>query len=182
VIVLLKTRKMKKLIFSGCLFLLLTWLFSSCAPAQQSAGTTDYKALLDNRRYTFIAQTVIPTEDSRYSPRSLFPNGNNLYNLTSGYDLKVTPDSVTAYLPFFGRSFTAPLDPSKGGIKFTSTDFDYKQEFYKKNHQITITPKDVPEVRSVLLTVTTSGYAYLQVLSLNKTPIAFNGIIEAGKE
>ncbi|MCH5597305.1 DUF4251 domain-containing protein [Niabella ginsengisoli] len=106
-----------------------------CASQQsstQSTSTTDYEKLVDEKRYTFIAQTVIPTEDSRYNPRLMFPNGNNLYNLTSGYDLKITPDSVTAFLPFFGRSFTAPLDPSKGGIKFTSTDFEYKKSVRKK--------------------------------------------------
>jgi len=153
--------------------------FSSCASQKTAAGSKpDYAAMVDSRRFTFKAQTVIPTEDSRFNPRFMLPNGNNLYQLSAGYDIKITPDSVIAYLPFFGRSFTAPVDPTKGGIRFTSTDFDYKQSIKKKNYQITITPKDDREVRSLFLTITPSGYAYVQVLSMNKTPISFNGIIE----
>lgn len=170
---------MKNLFHTGLLLISMILAFSSCASQKSATGTQqDYGALIESRRFTFTAQTVIPTEDSRFNPRFMFPNGNNLYQLSSGYDIKVTPDSVTAYLPFFGRSFTAPIDPTKGGIQFTSTDFEYKQSVKKKNYQITITPKDVREVRSVLLTITPSGYAYVQVLSMNKTPISFNGIIE----
>ncbi|HMR82262.1 MAG TPA: DUF4251 domain-containing protein [Niabella sp.] len=159
------------------LILCLAIMLASCASSKNTTGA-DVENMLNEQRYTFVARTVIPTEDSRYNPRFMFPNGNNLYQLTSGYDLKVTKDSVTAYLPFFGRSFTAPLDPSKGGIKFTSTDFDYKKSMRKKNTEITITPKDVQDIRSVFISVTPGGYAYVQVLSLNKTPISFNGIIE----
>ncbi|WP_346238908.1 DUF4251 domain-containing protein [Niabella insulamsoli] len=169
---------MKKIHFA---LLLIFAIAAGCASQQnssQSSAGVDYNRLIDEQRYTFVAQTVIPTEDSRFNPRFMFPNGNNLYQLTSGYDLKVTPDSVSAFLPFFGRSFTAPIDPNKGGIKFTSTDFDYKKTIRKKNHQITITPKDDRDVRSVYITVTPSGYASVQILSVNRTPISFNGRIE----
>lgn len=159
------------------LFLFLAITMVSCASSKNTTGA-DVENMLNERRYTFIARTVIPTEDSRYNPRFMFPNGNNLYQLTAGYDLKVTRDSVTAYLPFFGRAYTAPLDPTKGGIQFTSTDFDYKKSMRKKNTEITITPKDVQDIRSVFISVTPDGYAYVQVLSLNRTPISFNGIIE----
>lgn len=170
---------MKNVLHAGPLFILMILFFSSCASQKATTGSQpDYQALIESRRFTFKAQTVIPTEDSRFNPRFMFPNGNNLYQLSSGYDVKVTPDSVTAYLPFFGRSFTAPLDPTKGGIQFTSTDFDYKQSIKKKNYQITITPKDARDIRSLSLTITPAGYAYVQVLSMNKTPISYNGVIE----
>ena len=162
------------------LFLFLAITIVSCASSKNTAATTeaDIENMLNKQRYTFVARTVAPTEDSRYNPRLMFPNGSNLYQLSSGYDLKVTRDSVSAYLPFFGRAYTAPLDPSKGGIKFTSTNFDYKTSMRKKNTEITIIPKDVQDIRSILISVTPGGYAYVQVLSLNRTPISFNGVIE----
>jgi hypothetical protein len=170
---------MKNVLHAGPLLILMVLFFSSCASQKATTGSRqDYSSLIESRRFTFKAQTVIPTEDSRFNPRFMFPNGNNLYQLSSGYDVKITPDSVTAYLPFFGRSFTAPLDPTKGGIQFTSTDFDYKQSIKKKNYQITITPKDARDIRSLSLTITPAGYAYVQVSSMNKTPISYNGIIE----
>lgn len=94
------------------LFLFLAIMLAGCASSKNTTGA-DVENMLNEQRYTFVARTVIPTEDSRYNPRFMFPNGNNLYQLTSGYDLKVTRDSVTAWLPFFGRAYTAPLDPPK---------------------------------------------------------------------
>ena len=41
--------------------------------------------------------------------------------LSPYYYLKVSKDTVVAYLPYFGRAYTAPADPTEGGIKFTST-------------------------------------------------------------
>lgn len=174
---------MKKLISHSLAVVLSILLYASCASQKNINGDNqpDYQSLIDSRRFTFTAQTVNPTEDSRFNPRFMFPNGNNLYQLSGGYDVKITPDSVVAYLPFFGRSFTAPLDPTKGGIKFTSTDFDYKQTTRKKNYQITITPKDDREVRNLFITITPAGYAMVQVSSMNKTPISFSGIIEKNK-
>src|SRR5690606_13789712 len=99
--------------------------------------------------------------------------------LNGGYDVKVTPDSVIAYLPFFGRSFVAPMDPTNGGIKFTSTDFSFTKELKKKNYEITITPKDVRDIQQLYFTISPGGYAYLRGQSINRTPISFNGIIES---
>lgn len=153
--------------------------FASCSSQQNiDKATTATQELLNNQRYTFVAQSVFPTEDARFNPRIMFPNGNNLYQLTSRYDLKVTPDSVIAYLPFFGRSFVAPVNPSEGGIKFTSTKFSYKENTRKGSYNIDIIPADVRDIRMVYLTVSRDGYATLQIQSLNKTPISYYGRIE----
>ncbi|SDC07871.1 DUF4251 domain-containing protein [Niabella drilacis] len=157
-------------------------IYSSCTSQKQAANTSAaVSEALTAQQYTFVARSVFPTEDSRFNPRVLLPNASNLYQLTSRYDVRVTPDSVIAYLPFFGRSYTAPTDPSKGGIKFTSTKFDYRKTQRKSNYEIEIIPKDNNEVRSLYLTITPAGFASLRVLSLNKTPISFNGEIEENK-
>ena len=157
-------------------------LFASCASQKQTTGASPaVSEAVTAQQYTFVASSVFPTEDSRFNPRLLLPNAANLYQLTSRYDVRVTPDSVIAYLPFFGRSYTAPTDPTKGGIKFTSTKFGYKKTQRKNNYEIEITPKDNNEVQSLYFTVSPSGFASLRVLSLNKTPISFNGDIEPNK-
>lgn len=152
---------------------------ASCA-SQKKTGSEMARiaGMMNDQKYTFAAQSVLPTEDARYNVRNLFPGGSNLYQLTSRYDLRITPDSVIAYLPFFGRAYTAPLDPTKGGIQFTSTKFSYKKTIRKGNYEILIEPHDNTDVKSLYLTVSPSGYASLRIISLNKTPIAYNGIIE----
>ncbi|WP_300597992.1 DUF4251 domain-containing protein [Niabella sp.] len=166
------------------LLILISAIFflTACSTQKQTTGSsTAITDAVAARNYTFIATSVFPTEDSRFNPRLLLPNASNLYQLTSRYDLRVTPDSVIAYLPFFGRSYTAPMDPTKGGIKFTSTKFDYKKTQRKSNYEIEITPKDNREVQSLYLTVSPSGFASLRVLSVNKTPISFNGNVEGNQ-
>ena len=164
----------------GLIILVATVAMMGCNSQQKTGSKTNinYESIIEQQRFTFIAQSVNPTEDSRYNPRLMFPNGSNLYQLSSGYDIKITPDSVIAYLPFYGRAYSAPIDPSKGGIQFTSTKFDYKKVIRKQNYEITITPKDAQDVNIVTMTISPAGYAYVSVLSQNRTPISFNGYIQ----
>ncbi|MFT4093823.1 MAG: DUF4251 domain-containing protein [Niabella sp.] len=173
---------MKPSLYKWPLLLLMVYLTSACSTSKSAfSPITNYDSLINEKRYTFVAQNVTPTEDARFNARLMFSQGNSLYQLTSRYDIKITPDSVIVFLPFFGRAFTAPIDPTKGGIQFTSTKFGYQQSIRKKNYQITVTPQDFQEVRNIFLTISPSGYASVQVLSLNRTPISFNGIIEPNK-
>jgi hypothetical protein len=97
---------------------------------------------------------------------------------TSEYDLRIAGDSVISYLPYFGRAYSAPLDPSKSGIQFTSTNFKYEQSPRKKGGwNILIEPKDANDVRQLTLLVTESGSASLQVISNNRQSISFNGYV-----
>lgn len=163
-----------------CLALVFAIVSSSCSGQQKAASSDTATPMVEEQRYTFIAQQAIPMEDARYNLRDLFPNaGASLYQLSGNYDLKVTPDSVVAYLPFYGRSFTAPMDPTKGGIKFTSTKFDYKKSKRKGNYEIEITPRDVREVQSLFLSISPAGYTQLRVVNLNRSPIAFNGVLKS---
>lgn len=165
-------------VFLGILLITIT----SCSSSKNAATkSTAFINLIENQQYTFVAQNVIPTEDARFNVRFMFPQATSLYQLNSRYDLRISKDSVEAYLPFFGRAFMAPMDPTKGGFKFISTKFDYKIAIRKKTYQVTISPKDVPDVRSIYVSLSPSGYASLQILSINRTPISFNGMIEANK-
>ena len=154
---------------------------ASCSSQKGNIRQSAVTGMVEDQAYTFVAQTAFPTEDARYNPRVMFPNGNQLYQLNGSYDVKITPDSVIAFLPFFGRSYTAPVNPSEGGIKFTSTDFVYKKSIRKNNYEIEIIPRDNTETRNLYITISPNGYASLRVLSLNKTPISFNGEVRANK-
>lgn len=163
------------------IFLILAFFLASCSSQKSSIRQSAVADMVENQSYTFLAQQVFPTEDARYNPRVMFPNGNQLYQLNGGYDLRVTRDSVIAYLPYFGRSFTAPVNPGEGGIKFTSTDFYYKKSIRKNNYEIEIVPRDNNEIRNLYLTISPSGFTSLRVLSLNKTAISYNGELDQNK-
>lgn len=119
---------------------------------------------------------AIESKQYQFQARSAQPLRGRTVQLTSLYDLKVTGDSVIAFLPYFGRAYTAPIDPGEGGINFSSTDFGYRQsEPAGGGWTIEITPRDVNDTRKLLLSVSANGYSSLQVTSLNRQPISFNG-------
>jgi hypothetical protein len=122
--------------------------------------------LVESKRFTFIA-------------RSASPMGGRFIQLTSLYDLKLSADTVKSDLPYYGRAYVAPLNPTESALRFTSTDFNYDiRERKKGGWDITITPKDAKDVRQMQMTVSENGYASLQVTSINRQPISFSGIID----
>jgi hypothetical protein len=130
------------------------------------AQDKDVTSLIESKNFVFIAQ-------------SAHPLSGQFRQLTSEYDLRVLGDSIVAYLPYFGRAYSAPLDPTQGGIQFTSTDFEYSQQSRKKGGwNISIKPKDARDVRQMTLSIRENGNASLQVNSNNRQSISFNGHIE----
>ena len=124
---------------------------------------------INSKNYVFVAQTALPI-------------GGRAINLTSPYEVRVSGDTVASDLPYFGRAFVAPMNPSEGGIHFTSTNFDYTVKGRKKGGwDIAILPKDSKDVRQMLLTVSESGYGTLQVVSNNRQQISYNGYVKERK-
>lgn len=130
----------------------------------QIEDETTVTRLVNDQQYTFRAQTVMPAT-------------GRTRNLTSTYDLTVTKDSVSSWLPYFGRAYSAPLDPTKGGIQFISTDFEYVTSQRNDGWEITIKPNDTRDVQEMFLTIFKNGTATLRVSSISRQPISFGGII-----
>lgn len=156
--------------------------------ALQASAQTDKETtakLLKEQNFVFNAVTAIPMADNALNQvLNQYPNSrNNLLNLSgSQYDVRVTKDSVVAYLPFYGRSFTPSYDPKDAGTKFKSKDFKYSAEKKKKNWVVTIEPNDVKERQKLTFNITEKGYASLSVQNINRQPISFNGNIAEPKE
>lgn len=142
-------------------------LFTTHGFAQQEK--VDIQQLLSGS-YVFKAQQALPT-------------GGRMIPLTSEFDLRVSKDSVVAFLPYFGRAYSAGYNMHEGGVKFTSTQFEVKSKNRRKGGvELTITPKDNNDIQQMFLTVNPSGYASLQVVSLNRQPISYNGYVAKQEE
>jgi hypothetical protein len=135
-------------------------ILSSTAAAQPT------KSLIDSQRFVFQPWTAQPL---RGATRNV---ANNNYTLTVGRD-KIDSD-----LPYFGRAYVAPADPGNGGLEFTSKKFSFMLTPRKKDGwTVLIKPKDHPDIQQMQLTISSTGYASLQVFSTNRDVITFNGII-----
>ena len=103
----------------------------------------------------------------------------SLVNLESLYDLKVSKDTVQAYLPYFGRAYVAPMNPGNGGIKLISTYFDRSISKNKRqgSWKIIIKTLDTNPDVSLYLDVWDNGSAQLIVNDPNRQSISFLGYI-----
>lgn len=139
--------------------------------AQQNKPTKEVilNNSIDSQQYIFNAQYATPM------------SGQQKY-LTGDYVLKVSKDTIICYLPYFGRAYTATAYSADGGLKFTTTNFDYKISNKKKNRwDIIITPKDGQDVQTLDLTIFSNGNADLRVNSNNRQSISFSGYITQNK-
>jgi len=125
-------------------------------------------------------ETIIGAQHYTFKAQSVHPTRGRVVQLNSDYDLRVSGDTVTSYLPYFGRAYSAPMDGRGGGIDFTSKQFEYNQKARKKGGwDITIKPRDVTDVRELFLTVFENGSASLRVSSNNRETISYNGYVAA---
>lgn len=134
----------------------------------QDMDSSSIRQKVESKQFKFVAQTANPMR-------------GRVIQLTSLYDLQVSGDSVIATLPYFGRAYSAPVNPSDNGINFTSVKSDYQSSFMKKRWEVKIRPRDVQTINEMNLTIHPNGRATLQVNSNNRQPISFNGFIAETK-
>ncbi|MFC5282123.1 DUF4251 domain-containing protein [Pedobacter alpinus] len=150
-------------------------LFVSCLSQKEKAAyKKSVEQAITENRFRFIPQQVNPLRAGLIiSPQ--------LLQLDGTYSLKVTPDSLISYLPYFGvAQQQVDYGGRDSGLSFTSTDFTYNKKDGKKGgYEITIQPKNSNNARTMYLSITESGTATLNINSNNRDAISFNGVIEA---
>lgn len=154
-------------------------ILSACGAS--SVNNTPKEKLTVSKVYELIEQKDIYFE----ADRAIAMQGESR-NLTYGYYVKISGDTLDVYLPYFGRSYTAPMDHSNLGIKFLSTDYEYNvAQARNKAFSVTIKPNksDNPNMNGVVLHFNffEGGMANLNVNVSNRQPINFNGEFRSNK-
>ncbi|OOQ62075.1 DUF4251 domain-containing protein [Mucilaginibacter pedocola] len=147
---------------------------------KKAAQEAEIKQLIQSKNFVFKAQYVFPINNTAIQLLNN-PGSTNPRYLNSNYDLTVTPDTVTSYLPYFGEAYFAVgyNSPSDNGIKFTSTNFEYVTTAKKNGSSIvTLRLKDAKYTNQMILTITANGTGDLSVISANRQSIRFYGFIE----
>ena len=155
---------MKKSLWKA-LFILVACFTGFNQSSAQETNEANLKTLLNNKSFIFKAQSAWPLQGT-------------VVQLNAGFDMRVMQDSIITYLPYFGRAYSAGYN-TEGGINFTSKKFDYKlKEKPKDGWELTIKPSDTKDVTDLIYSISTNGYATLQVLSNNRQAISFYGVID----
>jgi hypothetical protein len=156
------------------LFFLLSVLITTVSFAQKNnKEAISVKQLLDEQKFCFVAQTMLPQSGSTRM-------------IDSYYDLKITKEKIVCSLPYFGRAYSATIGSNTGPLDFTAADFSYDSKPTKKGTatEIKIIPAKSAntDVNLMVLTVFDNGNASLQVTFNNRQAISYNGNIRALKE
>ncbi|MDD2474613.1 MAG: DUF4251 domain-containing protein [Dysgonamonadaceae bacterium] len=162
--------------FIGLFIIFISFLFMACSTTKSSA-----EKVVESQQ---LAESI---KDFKFKFNASYANPQNYKSiyLSPYYDVKVSPDTVEAYLPFYGRAYTAPLDSRDSGIKFVSTKFDYEiQKGRKKgNWLVEIHTEDTKRSYSLYFNLWENGKASLTVNHPDKQSISFQGtVIAATKE
>jgi hypothetical protein len=148
---------------------LMAALALSCSQGSTAQKTDKYKIVsgkLASKNFIFVANSLTPMQ-------------GQLRILTSPYDVRVTPDSVISYLPYFGNAQQAPVSSADAGIIFTSTDFEYNvKDGKKRSFDLEIKFKDQTNTQRFNFIIYDDGSASLNVLSVYRDPISFRGYIK----
>lgn len=138
-----------------------------------------------NKEFNYNATRAFPMNGDVMNVMNSMPGSTagRILNLDPGYGFALKKDSLSVYLPYFGRAFSvSPADASKGGLTFDSKEFTIKQSSTKKgNTLLIITPRDTRENYVLNLEIFKNGSAFLSISSNNRQPISFDGNISVGK-
>jgi hypothetical protein len=156
---------MLRLFMPLCLLISISSTAQSTKEEEKQAQYEQLKALIDSRHYTFNAQSATAV-------------GGKSRQLTSLYTISVSGDSLNVNLPYYGVAYSANPGDTNGGISFSSTSFTYEVLNTKKGDWfIVITPKNEKNASKIQLSITTSGYATVQITSNYRQLISFYGTI-----
>lgn len=167
------------------ILMLATLLIAMQVNAQTDKETT--VKIINEQNFIFNATSAMPMANQEVNNilnRMPGGGGAGMIQLSgSQYQLIVTKDSIEAYLPYYGRAYTATMDPNDSGTKFKSKQFKYKADKKKKGSwTITMDFKDAKDTQRMILNVSENGYATLNVNNNNRQPISFNGYLSEPKE
>jgi hypothetical protein len=144
---------------------LLTFTVFTGYAKDDEAKADSVKKWIENRSFTFIAKSAMPLK-------------GRFISLSPSFDVKISGDTVTAYLPYFGEAHTATFGSEEGGIKFKSTRNKYKIQSKKNGWNVMIKPEDIGYGIELNFDVSKSGSIMLRVNDNRRDAITFRGHIE----
>ncbi|NLJ01030.1 MAG: DUF4251 domain-containing protein [Bacteroidales bacterium] len=165
---------MKTIINKGFVLFSATLFLYAC-------GTT--RTAAEKEKLAAEIARAVEVPDFTFKATYAYPTGYRSIYLSPFYEVKVNPDTVKAYLPYYGRAYSAPMDPREGGYRFTSTDFEYMAGPGKRkgNWEVEIKINDLDRPVTFRFDVWENGTGRLDVTDVNRQAISFQGDIETNK-
>lgn len=168
---------MKKLF----LVLIVLILFSPQITAQTKSEKKEQRELKSQKEYEEI-KDLVNSKLFEFNADWLLTKGNRINIAMGSNTLTVSKDSTRANMQYFGVVTTIGARGSEG-VSFDNVINDYKVKHNdrKKNISVSYTVKNKTENFNINLSIYSSGKAYVDVYSNNKTSVTYDGNVSAIK-
>src|SRR6218665_1992561 len=147
-----------------------SFILFSCSSTANVANSNSVRVsqAIDTGRWVFNVTSIQPQ-----SGRSQIPNGF--------YTVSFAPGNLNVYLPYIGQAYgSADLLGGNNPLNFVSKNFEMKKALVKKNKwTIEFKPIDQKQVQSLSFTIFNSGSASLNIIMTDRSPISYQGTVEA---
>ena len=122
-------------------------------------------------------KNMISSKDFIFIPRYVNPISGRRRDLTPGFELSVSKDTIVSYLPYFGRGYVAPLSPSDLDFDFTSKKFTYMVTPARRGWNISIKIQDQTYARELYFRIFNNASASLTITGPDRSSISYDGYI-----
>lgn len=158
----------KKLRIALSVFAILLFGMADLSAQKKEKKAQEFKemtALMESGNYVFTVNSVNPT-------------GGGTRSVSSNYTLEARDSVYYAYLPYFGRAYTASYG-GDGGIEFEQAPENLELSLNEKKRTVKVqfSIKGEKDKYDLFLSVGSSGYGTLSINSQNRQPISYSGFV-----
>ena len=159
----------------------LTLVLSACS-ASSSTTETDKKESKKEKSAAEFEQTAALIESGSYqfAVRSATPSGGKTIQITSLYVLRAKEGNYEAYIPYYGRAYSASYGVG-GGVEFNGEpeNLEISRKENKSNIAVEFTIMSGTDKITVNLEVGSSGFGNLLISNPRRQPISYYGLVSA---
>lgn len=144
-----------------------------------SCATAD-KVARDERRREKAGMVAESIESGRYrvGVRTAYPVRGGAVQVTGDYGLEVSGDSVTVYLPYFGRGYTLPYGGGKGlNFKALTTEYDVRK-MKRGRTRVEFSTRNDEDTYRFTVDVFDNGQVSIDVQPQQRSRISYSGELE----
>lgn len=130
---------------------------------------------------SMVVRNMIESQSFVFIPRYVNAVGVRNRDVSYGFQISISKDTIVSYLPYFGRGYIAPISPSDVDFDFTSTKFTITTTEAKRGWNISIKPKDRRYLTELYFRIFDNGNASLTITSNDRSVISYSGYITERK-
>lgn len=161
----------------------IAFLFAVISFARLEAQEKTKKQLKEEKKLEKQNQIalLVASKEFVFNVQRVVPQGGRTFNPTTLYSVEFKPELINSHLPYIGRGFGGIGYGGDEGMIFEGKPSVYTVEKTKKGYQVKAEVQGKNDTFSMMLTVYFDGNGYLTINSNNRSPISYDGDIEALK-